>query len=69
MSKVAIICSSIVFCFISIAIIIADRHNLEVEKEYAKMGLEQCKASAWEQNYIWVKNCAEYINARNGELK
>lgn len=69
MNKVIIICMTIIFCFIVVAAFISDKHKSEVEKEYALMGLEQCKASAWETNYIWVKNCSEYIRARNGDIK
>ena len=59
MNKTLIICYTIIV--ISAMCVFA-----YIEKEFVKSGLEQCRSGRMEP-LVWVKNCQDYIKARNGE--
>lgn len=49
------------------AIYYTEQNKLNLDKEYAKQGLEQCMQDSMINNkVIWVKNCAEYIKTVKG---
>lgn len=63
MNKTLIICCTIAaICFTAI-IGYSTQNERNVELEFVKSGLEQCKVSQFDVP-IWVKNCPEYINSR-----
>lgn len=66
MNKTLIICSSVVAVIVVLFITYSECAEMDIEKEFAKAGLEQCQSNIFDTT-IWVKNCQEYIKARNGE--
>ena len=63
MHKTLIICCAITaICFAAI-IGYSEQNRRNIELEFVKSGLEQCKYSQFDVP-IWVKNCPEYIKSR-----
>ena len=63
MNKTVIICCTIAVISLMIVIAYSEQNKFDIEKEFVKSGLEQCKASQFDLP-IWVKNCSEYIKSR-----
>lgn len=68
MNKTLIICCTVMVISIIGVIAYSEQNRLVIEKEFVKSGLEQCRSDRMEP-IVWVKNCQEYIKARNGEIK
>lgn len=68
MNKTLIICCTIVVISVMCAMVYSEQNTFDIEKEFVKSGLEQCRSGSLEPT-LWVKNCQDYIKARNGENK
>lgn len=66
MNKTLIICCTVMVIAIMGVIAYSEQNTLVTEKEFVKSGLEQCISGRLEP-IVWVKNCQEYIKARNGK--
>lgn len=63
MNKTVIICCTITVICVGTLIGYSEQNQRNVELEFVKSGLEQCKVSQFDDP-IWVKNCPEYIKSR-----
>lgn len=63
MNKTLIICCTIAAICIATVIGYSEQNRQNIELEFVKSGLEQCKSSQFDLP-IWVKNCSEYIKSR-----
>ena len=68
MNKTLNICCTIAVISVMCVIAYSEQNKLDIEKEFVKSGLEQCRTGRMEPP-VWVKNCIDYIKARNGENK
>ena len=64
MNKTLISCCTIVVISVMCVITYSAQNKFYIEKEFVKSGLEQCRTGRMEP-LVWVKNCQDYIKARN----